>query len=154
MSDAAPETNLNSAHWEHAVALEKNGATREQIETALQGRGLDAESVRVLINSLPGAKGQSVLPVAQLDMSTNPLSGGAFSTADIGLQGPRKVVGTYWVAFGLVLALILGGVMAADAYELTQEPLQLGVRYVIRAGMGAAGVAVAFGIYKLITPEN
>lgn len=147
-------SSADPSNWEFARALETAGTAPKDIEARLVARGLDVESAKVLVNSLPGASGQPTLPTARLDMATNPLSGAGLSSADIGLQGPRKTVGAYWVAFGLALAVLLGALLLADQQGLTQQPLQYGVIFTLKAGIALGCFSMVLGAYKILTPGD
>ncbi|MCU0697254.1 MAG: hypothetical protein MUC96_12070 [Myxococcaceae bacterium] len=113
---AAEETPFDEALRRHGL-----GQSREIIRAALRERGLDDESARVLVNSLPGAPVPSDLPEANVSLTTNPLAPGLFSVTELGLTGDALVVGAYWLVFGLALLVVVCLVLFVPLPELFGE---------------------------------
>ncbi|MCA2977860.1 MAG: hypothetical protein INH41_13920 [Myxococcaceae bacterium] len=112
----APETPFEEARRRQAA-----GERPDAIAAALRSRGLDDESARVLVNSLPGARVPSQLPEANVSLTTNPLAPGLFSLSELGLSGDDVVVGAYWLTFGLALAVVVSVVLFLPMPELFGE---------------------------------
>ena len=98
--------------WQRALAMSEQGASAGDIAVALTADGLDAESVRVVVNSLPNAPPPPTLPSARVDFSTNLLAPNTVALFELGLEGDRNTVGLYWMAFGGVLTLMSAGFWA------------------------------------------
>ncbi len=110
------ETPFDEARRRHA-----QGEAPDGIAAALRARGLDDESARVLVNSLPGARVPSQLPEANVSLTTNPLAPGLFSLTELGLSGDDAVVGAYWLTLGLGLAVVVSLVLFLPMPELFGE---------------------------------
>ncbi len=145
--------------WQHAQQLLTEGNTPLQIAQALAQTGLDAESVRVLINALPGARMPQALPEANLDLSVNPLAPSHFSLFELGLRGDPRTIGLYWVAFGAVLAALLGLLTLVGALsegsavtDEIDENWQYATTVVLpRLGLALALAAITRGLYLWLT---
>ena len=145
--------------WAHALALHTEGKTPHHIAEALAETGLDAESVRVVLNALPNARMPQALPEANLDLSVNALAPNHFSLLDLGLQGEPRTIGLYWLAFGLVLgvamgALLLAGALAghAAAADEAEENWQFATTVAIpRLGLGLSAAALGRGLFLWLT---
>lgn len=149
-SGAAP---FDGNAWEVARALQEQGASRPEIAAELKRRGLDDESVQVLLGSLPGAPAPSALPEAQFDMATNPLAPKVLAVSSLGLEGDRRVVALYWLAFGFILALLTtGGLFLgwANVFESSASPWGVfGMRALPWVGYPLAGLALARAVLLL-----
>jgi hypothetical protein len=101
--------------WQQAQALYDAGKTHVEIRAALAAANVDAESIGVLLNSLPDAVMPSALPEAKLDLGVNPLAPGLFSVFELGLTGNPRITGRYWLVFGGVLGALTGLFMLVTA---------------------------------------
>jgi hypothetical protein len=110
-SSAAVESTGGTLYAQ-AQALYEQQLTRPQIAEELTRRGADAESVQVVLNTLPGAPQPQALPEVHFDQSVNPLSPQLLSVLDMGLQGDRVTVALYWLTFGGVLGVFMTIVLA------------------------------------------
>lgn len=88
--------------FERARAWHAEGQSRADIARRLAGE-LDEDSLKVVLNTLPGAPLPHALPEARFDTSTNALAPGALSFLDFGLSGERRIVAGYWLALGSLL---------------------------------------------------
>jgi len=133
--------------WEHALELHTAGKTSSEISAALSEAQLDAESIAVLINALPNGPMPHALPEANLDLGVNPLAPGLFSIFELGLNGPPRVTGLYWLAFGGGLAGVLGVFMLLSLLgDPESDTWSDSFRFLIpRFGFGIALAAIARG---------
>ena len=123
MSDSGPAFDGNP--WEIARALHEKGTPRADIVAELTRRGLDEESVKVVLNTLPGAPTPSALPEARFDMATNALAPKLFAVADLGIEGDRRTVALYWLTFGLFFGVLTTGALLlgwANVFESSSSP--------------------------------
>lgn len=118
-------------------------------------RGLDEESARVLVNSLPGARLPSMLPEATVSLSTNALAPDLFTLGELGLSGDAATVGLYWVVFAAVLLVVVLLVLFVPVPELfgPEGPSDSFLYFVDvvlpPAGFTLVGVALARGLYLI-----
>jgi hypothetical protein len=139
--------------FDEAVRRHTQGESAEGIRAALRARGLDAESVQVLVNSLPGAPVPAELPEATVSLTTNPLAPGLFSVTELGLSGDSRVVGAYWLTFGLALLVVVCLVLFVPLPELFGEagPSEAFLFFIDEvvppAGFGLVAFSLARGLY-------
>lgn len=131
------------------------GRSPAEVKQALIARGLDEESARVLVNSLPGARLPSELPEANVSLSTNALAPDLFTLGELGLSGDAAMVGLYWVVFGAVLLVVLLLVLFVPVPELfgaegPSESFLYFVEVVLPpAGFTVVAAALARGLYLI-----
>jgi len=147
--DLTPADPPAGTPFAEAQALQAQGKTREQIVEALKAKGVDAESARIVVNSLPGAPMPPALPEATFSMPTNPLAPQTFAVSDLGLSGDARTVGLYWVAFGVVLCILSGLTMWANGAKLVSEGHGLTTVF-SEAGLVAGSLAVVFGAARIV----
>lgn len=139
--------------FENARRMVESGRTVVEVKKALMDGGLDEESARVVVNSLPGAIQPSTLPEPTMSLSTNALAPDLFSLGELGLSGDSMTVGLYWLAFSAVLLVVLLFVLFVPVPELFGEegPSESFLYFVDvvlpPAGFGIVGVAFARGAY-------
>ena len=138
-----------------AQQLHAEGLSPQKVAAALAESGLDAEAVSVLINALPDARMPQALPEANLDVGVNPLAPGLFSLFELGLSGAPRTIGTYWLAFGAVLGVVVGLFVLVTALSDPNEGSEASVfasEYVLlRVGFSLAVAAIARGAYLWVT---
>lgn len=165
MSDPAePETTADGTGatapasvttFEQARLLTERGRSPAEVKQALIDGGLDEESARVVVNSLPGAPQPSVLPEPTVSLSTNALAPDLFSLGELGLSGDPVTVGQYWMAFSGVLLVVLLLVLFVPVPELFgEEGPSDSFLYFIEVvlppvGFGVVAVAFARGAFLL-----
>lgn len=132
-----------------AQALLAKGVARADILAQLKAQGVDDESAKVVVNSLPGAPMPSKLPEASLELGINPLTPKTVTLSDLGLQGEPRVVGVYWIAFGVVLILLAGLALLANEAQLTGETAGL-TSAATRLGIGLGFAGVAYGLFRVV----
>lgn len=132
-----------------ASALLAQGKSPAEIFEALKAKGVDAESARVVVNSLPGAVMPQALPEATFSMPTNPLAPQTVALSDLGMSGDAKTVGTYWVAFGVVLCVMSALAMWANDAKLISEGHKLADVF-SAAGLIAGSLAVVVGLTRIV----
>ena len=72
--EGTPTTTQGST-FDYAKTLLESGKKPAEVKQALIAeRGLDEESARVLVNSLPGAQLPTTLPEANVSLTTNALA--------------------------------------------------------------------------------
>ncbi|MBL8922627.1 MAG: hypothetical protein JNJ54_27505 [Myxococcaceae bacterium] len=131
------------------------GRSQLEVKEALMARGLDEESARVLVNSLPGARLPSTLPEATVSLSTNALAPDLFTLGELGLSGDAATVGLYWVVFAGVLLVVVLLVLFVPVPELfgaegPSDSFLYFVEVVLPpAGFTLVGVALARGLYLI-----
>ena len=69
-AEALPTTTT----FESARRMVESGKSVAEVKQALMAQGLDEESARVVVNSLPGATQPSTLPEPTVSLSTNALA--------------------------------------------------------------------------------
>lgn len=149
MSDVAQTT------YERALGLLRAGQSAAEVEKQLIAEGLDAESAKVMVNALPGVGEPSVLPEANVALSTNALAPDLLSMSELGLSGDDATVGAYWLTFGLVLLVAMAVVLFVPVPELfgSEGPTEAFVDAIEVAlppvGFGIVGLACARGVYLL-----
>lgn len=142
--------------FERARVLLERGLTPDEVRSELIAQGLDAESARVVINSLPGGRLPTALPEPTLSLSTNALAPDLLSISELGLSGSPLTVGLYWVTFsgGLLLVLLL--VLFAPVPELfgAEGPSDAFLYFVEvvlpPTGFGLVGITLARGLFLLL----
>lgn len=120
-SEPEDQQRHQATHWELAQTLRTAGASRQQIQERLQAAGLDEESAMVLCNAVLGGV-PSELPTVQLPSGTHALAPKAFVLSEMGLAGPPRVVGLYWIFFGLSILLGLAVCSVVTAAGLVEVP--------------------------------
>jgi hypothetical protein len=139
--------------FESARKMFESGRSAVEVKKALMDGGLDEESARVVVNSLPGAVQPSTLPEPTMSLSTNALAPDLFSLGELGLSGDPMTVGLYWVVFSAVLLVVLLFVLFVPLPELFgEEGPSDSFLYFIDVvlppvGFGVVGVAFARGAY-------
>lgn len=142
--------------FERARALIEQGRSREEARAELTSQGLDEESVRVVLNSLPGARLPSELPEPTMSLSTNALAPDLLSVSELGLSGSPLVVGAYWLTFSGALLVVLLLVLFAPVPELFGEegPSDAFIYFVETilppVGFGLVAVSFARGLYLVL----
>lgn len=155
MSDStdSPPPNAEPATFEFASAQLAAGRTEQEVKQALMARGLDEESARILVNSLPGARLPAPLPEPTVSLSTNALAPDLFTLGELGLSGDSATVGLYWLSFSGVLLVVLLLVLFVPVPELfgSEGPSDAFLYFVEvvlpPAGFTIVGVAFARGLY-------
>lgn len=153
---AEPSTPTEPATFEFARDQLAAGRSPAEVKQALIARGLDEESARVLVNSLPGARLPAALPEANVSLSTNALAPDLFTFGELGLSGDAATVGLYWVVFAAVLLVVLLLVLFVPVPELFgSEGPSDSFLYFIEvvlppAGFTIVGVALARGLYLVV----
>lgn len=147
--DLTPAEPPAGTPFAQAQALQALGKSREEIVELLKAKGVDAESARVVVNSLPGAPMPQALPEATFSMPTNPLAPQTVALSDLGLSGDPRTVGLYWVAFGVVLCLLSGLTMWANGAKLVSEGHGLTTVF-SEAGLVAGALATVVGAVRII----
>ncbi len=139
--------------FERARAMIEAGAPSDEVKTMLASNGLDEESVRVLLNSLPGAKLPSALPEANVSLTTNPLAPDLFSFTELGLTGDPATVGLYWLTFSGVLLVVILIVLFLPLPQLfgSEGPSDAFLYFVDvvlpPVGFGVVAITFARGVY-------
>lgn len=139
--------------FESARRMLESGRSAVEVKKALMDGGLDEESARVVMNSLPGAKQPSTLPEPTVSLSTNALAPDLFSLGELGLSGDPMTVGLYWMVFSAVLFVVLLFVLFVPVPELFgDEGPSDSFLYFIDVvlppvGFGIVGIAFARGAY-------
>jgi hypothetical protein len=139
--------------FESARKMLESGRSAVEVKKALMDEGLDEESARVVVNSLPGAVQPSTLPEPTMSLSTNALAPDLFSLGELGLSGDAMTVGLYWMVFSAVLLVVLLFVLFVPLPELFgEEGPSDSFLYFIDVvlppvGFGVVGVAFARGAY-------
>jgi len=142
----APIPEAATGYAATALRLHAEGKSRADILAELSAQGLDDESARIVLNTLPGSPQPHVLPEASIDMGKNPLAPDMFTISHLGLSGPPRVVGAYWTAFGAVL-IVLFGLLLITAEWANPSPMTL---LFARIGMGLGALAVVRGLWRII----
>jgi len=132
-----------------AQRLHAEGKSRSDILAELSAQGLDEESARILLNTLPGAPERHDLPEANLDMGKNPLAPSMFTLSHLGLSGPPRMVGIYWIAFGAVAFVLLGLLLITAEVNPWATPSRLALVFA-RIGLGLGLLAVIRGLWRVI----
>ncbi len=146
---AAGQGGADRTLFARAQELLAKGVARPDILAQLKAQGVDEESAKVVLNSLPGAPMPSRLPEASLELGINPLAPKTVALSDLGLQGEPRVVGVYWIAFGVVLILLAGLALLANEAQLTGETAGL-TSVATRVGIGLGFCAVAYGLFRVV----
>lgn len=148
-AEALPTTTT----FENARRMVESGKSVAEVKQALMASGLDEESARVVVNSLPGARQPSTLPEPTVSLSTNALAPDLFSLGELGLSGDPMTVGLYWMVFSAVLLVVLLFVLFVPVPELFGEegPSESFLYFIDvvlpPVGFGIVGVAFARGAY-------
>lgn len=124
------------------------GAAWADIEAALVTTGVPVEEARLLRRALE----QALEPRLEvnLSLSTHSLAPRSFSLQELGLSGPARWVGLYWVVFGALCVAAMGLFHLLWETEVVDAPSRLTV--VVSRLAAASGVAaMGFGAYKLLT---
>lgn len=146
---AAPTGTL----FDRARAMVEAGSPPPDVKAMLTSNGLDEESARVLLNSLPGAKLPSALPEANVSLTTNPLAPDLFSFTELGLTGDPATVGLYWLTFSGVLLIVILIVLFLPLPQLfgSEGPSDAFLYFVEvilpPAGFGLVAITFARGAY-------
>ena len=139
---------VSETDWDLVQRLKAEGVAREQMLEQLKQRGHSDEDAKVLVNSVIGRLPEEI-PGAQLSPGINPLSPGVFSLSDVGLTGPRHIVGLYWMGFGAAILLALGvGAMLTGA-GLAELPDDVAF-YAVRLGGVASMACLAWGSFRYL----
>lgn len=147
------ESSPNGTLFERARAMVESGSTTDDVKTMLAASGLDDESVRVLLNSLPNAKVPAALPEPNVSLTTNPFAPDLFSLTELGLTGDPATVGLYWLVFSAVLLVVLLIVLFLPLPQLfgSEGPSDAFLYFVDvvlpPAGFGLVAIAFARGAY-------
>jgi hypothetical protein len=151
-----PPSPATDSMFEQARTLLEQGRSELEVKQMLMGLGLDEESARVLVNSLPGAIHPSALPEPTVSLSTNALVPDLFSLGELGLSGDPATVGLYWLVFSVVLLAVLLFVMFVPVPELFDDkgPSDAFLFFVDvvlpPVGFGLVGGAFARGAYLFV----
>ncbi len=148
-----PDAPPSRTPWEVARALHAEGKSRAEIAKALADQALDPESMTVLLNALPDGPAPHALPAPNLELRIDPLAPRLLSLTELGLAGDARTTGLYWLAFGGVLALVVGlvlGVTAVRGFEAEDEEALAAWAFATFTvlpwvGFGAAGLAIVRG---------
>lgn len=150
-----PKEPPAASSYEQARALLERGQSLEEVKQALQQSGLDEESVRILLNSLPGAPQPAALPEPNVSLSTNALAPDLFSLGELGLSGDPVTVGLYWLVFSGAQLVVLLLVLFVPVPELFGEegPSPSFLYFIDEVlppvGFTLVGLAFARGVYLL-----
>lgn len=136
----------NGTSYELVQKLNAAGVARPEMLEQLKARGHSEEDAKVLVNSVIGRLPEE-LPSAQLSPGTNVLSPGMFTLSDIGLTGPRHVIGLYWIGFGAAILLALGIGATMTMTDIVLLPEDVG-EYAIRVGGAIAIACIAWGAFR------
>lgn len=131
-----------------ALALYEQKLTRPQIAVELVRRGADAESVQVVLNTLPGTPQPHALPEVNFDQSVNPLSPQLLSLMDMGLKGDRLTVALYWLTFGGVLAAFITIVLMVGETDFLTSTSGAWAAFAMRALPWAGYPLAAFAVFR------
>lgn len=149
---SAPAAVVGTA-FDRARAMVEAGKPLDEVKKMLAAEGLDEESARILVNSLPGAKLPSTLPEPNVSLTTNALAPDLFSFGELGLSGDPATVGLYWIVFAAVFGVVVLLVMFLPLPQLfgDEGPSDAFLYFVEvilpPAGLGLAAVAFARGAY-------
>lgn len=100
---ATPTAPVAETLYARAMGMQSDHLTRAEMVAALTALGHDAESITLVLNSLPGATPESKLLELRLDQSVNPIAPGLLSFTEMGLEGDRRTVALYWATLGVAL---------------------------------------------------
>lgn len=151
-TSSAPAAPVGTT-FDRAKAMVESGKPLEDVKKMLTADGLDEESARILLNSLPGAKLPSTLPEANVSLATNSMAPDLFSFSELGMSGDPAVVGLYWLVFATVLLAVVLIVMFLPLPQLfgDEGPSDAFLYFVDvilpPAGLGIVGAAFARGAY-------
>lgn len=155
--EGTPTTTQGST-FDYAKTLLESGKKPAEVKQALIAeRGLDEESARVLVNSLPGAQLPTTLPEANVSLTTNALAPDLFSFGELGLSGDAPTVGQYWLAFSGVLLVVMLLVMFVPVPELfgAEGPSDSFLYFMDNVlppvGFTIVGVTFARGLFLLVS---
>ncbi len=146
-----PQTGESSARWEEARRWVQAGVPRPDILSRLRGQGLDEESARIVLNSLPGAPLPQELPELNLDLGQNTMAPGLVSPFELGMTGNRRMLAIYYFAFGLVLATLFGALFLAVEFGLLDSTL--GLRAAGWLGVGLGALALGRGLWLVLLEQ-
>jgi hypothetical protein len=148
-----PIENPNSIQgWPLVQRLVEQGRSQVEIKEALKQAGHDEESAQVLINAQFG-KNPEELPSANLGTGTNPMSPNLFSFSELGMQGKPSVVASYYVVFGMAIALMVGFFFLMVEMGLVDEPQDFSLD-ALKALLGLGGVTFVWGALKWFGAVN
>ena len=82
-------------------------------------------------------------------MGKNPLAPNMFTISHLGLTGPPRVVGTYWIAFGAVLFVLFGLLLVTAEVNPWETPSPIALVFA-RIGLGLGALAVVRGLWRII----
>lgn len=140
--------------FEQATRLKASGKSLAEVKAELVASGIDEESAQIAVNALPGAE-PAALPQANLSLTTNALAPNLFSVTELGLSGDDRIVGWYWLTFGLVVLLVVSVVVFVPVPELfgSEGPSEGFIDFVEfvlpPVGFGLAALASVRGAYLL-----
>lgn len=147
-------TGQGATLYDSARSLAAENLTIPQIQAELLRRGHDPDSVRVVLNSLPGARLSVATVQFNIDQSVNALSPQLLSFSGMGLDGDRATVALYWMAFGTVLAIIVTLILLVGQVPLLESTSGLWARFALPAlpwvGYPLALLAIARGFLKVL----
>ncbi len=141
---AAP---LSASPYALAQQWTKEGADGATVVRRLVAHGTSEEDAKLLLHSLAGDE-RSQAPELTLEPTINPLSPSSFSVAELGLRGPRHIVGLYWLTFGGLTAGLMGLLQVVWEAELTDGPSQTAIMLSRIAGVGGV-LALVYGLVLL-----
>jgi hypothetical protein len=116
-----PQPVVGRSLFDEAEQLMAESHDAELVKRSLMSRGLNEESARVLVNSLPTGAMPSSLPEPSMSLSTHAMVPDLFSLTELGLHGDPALVGLYWLAFSGVFLLVLLLVVLVPLPELFGE---------------------------------
>jgi hypothetical protein len=133
--------------------MHAEGKPREEIARALAADGTDPESVKVVLNSLPGASMPAKLPELKFDQGVNALAPELLSVLDMGMEGKPATVALYWLTFGALLAVSITVVLAIGKFDdlesTTTQWAKFSFTVLPLIGYPVAGLAVLRALWLL-----
>lgn len=135
------------------------------MKAELLRRGHPAESVQVLVNTLPPGPRTSPLRdttvEVNLDPTTHALTPRLYTFFDLGLSGDRATVALYWLTFGISLGVITTIVLLAGDLSFLESTSGAWARFAFRVlpwvgyGLGlAACVRGVMGLLPYLFPRK
>jgi hypothetical protein len=144
--NAAPPTEGAVSGYHFLNQLIEQGRSETEIRDALKKAGHDEESVRVLVNSHFG-KNYEELPSANVAPGINALSPNLFSISELGLQGKPSVVASYYVMFGVAIAVLVGLFFLMAQLGMTDAPTEFSLD-AFKALLLLGAVSFFWGVFK------
>ncbi len=139
--------------YARALELHGRGTSREDIATALAADGVDAASVKVVLNSLPNATMPSKLPELKFDQGVNALAPELLSVLDMGMEGKPVTVALYWLTFGALLAVFITVMLSIgkldDLESTTTDWAHFGFTVLPLVGYPLSGLAILRALWLL-----